>query len=202
LQGNHVQKPMKKTIPFLICVLLVFCTNKDATRKAEAQKTELKRKEIFENISTEWYFQPANFSEKSYSILQQWLEWNIFYNELLQKPQTDINAFQRKTTLLVKQIENLQSTIPDVFNQTEIQSRFSVLETKFKLLKTYITLDDISTENVIKTIAEINTEIESIANRMKTILEKNKIQYEQTEHKMLQSMDSLQQNNSSDDNRT
>jgi len=183
---------MKKLLVFIICFLAVFCTDKDAIIKAETQKAELKRKEIFEAISEKWNFNPVDFSEQTYNIVQQWPEWNNFYNELLQKPQTDISAFQRKTAQLVKQVENLQTTIPDVFNHIEIQSRFSVLETKLKMLKIYITLDDISVENVNKTTSEVNAEVISIVERMKTILEKNKIQREEGEAKMLKSLDSLQ----------
>jgi len=191
---------MKKIIVSFLCIFTIFCTKKETIRKADVQKAELKQKEIFETINTKWNFKPADFSQESYTIVQQWSEWNNFYHELLQKPQTDIGAFQRKTTQLVKQIENSQTTIPDVFNKIEMQSRFSVLETKLKLLKTYLTLDDISTENVIKTLTEINTEIESIVNRMKITLEKNKIQHEEeNEQKMLQSLDFLQKNVSTED---
>jgi len=191
---------MKKIIVSFFCIFAIFCTKKETIRREETKKTELKRKEIFDAISAKWNFKPADFSEESYIIVQQWSEWNNFYHELLQKPQTDISAFQRKTTQLIKQTENLQTTIPDIFNKIEIQSRFSVLETKLKLLKTYITLDDISTENVIKTLTEINTEIESTANRMKIILEKNKIRHEEeNEQKTLQSLDSLQKNVSNED---
>jgi len=169
-------KPMKKIVACVFCFSSVFCTNKEALHREEVKRADLKRKEIFEIISAKWNFQPTDFSKDTYSIIQEWPEWNNFYHELLQKPQTDIGAFQRKATQLAKQTESLQTTIPSVFNKVEIQSRFSVLETKLKLLKTYITLDDISTENVIKTLTEVTAEIESIANRMKVILEKNKAQ--------------------------
>jgi len=183
---------------FVVCCFTVFCTDNANILREEAKKTSIKRKEILDVISEKWDFKPADFSQESYNIIQQWAEWNNFYNELLQKPQTDISAFHRKTTQLVKQVENLQTTIPETFNKTEIQSRLSVLEAKFKILKIYITLDDISSEKIIQILTEINAEIESIVNRIKTILEKDKFQYEKSEIEMLQSLNSPQ--NSNDNN--
>jgi len=194
LQVSYCSISMKKIIVSFLCFSAIFCTDQETIRREEAKKAEIKRKEIFEAISTKWDFKPIDFSKESYNIIQQWPEWNNFYHELLQKPQTDIGAFQRKTTQLVKQTENLQTTIPYIFDKVEIQSRFSVLATKLQLLKTYITVDDISTEKVIKTLTEINTEIESIANRMKIILEKNKIKREEEVLEALKSLDSLQKN--------
>ena len=124
---------MKKIVLFILVSVLLSCTDKDAFRKEEARKAELKREEVYKVIRENWNFSPADFTEEAYTIVEQWPEWNNFYNELLQKPQTDIGAFQRKTRTLVTQSESLQSTIPEVFNVTEIQSRFTVLETKLKI---------------------------------------------------------------------
>lgn len=180
---------MKKIVFFIVSFITISaCTDKDAIRRAEAKKAEIKREEVFEAISKNWNFRPADFTEESYNIVQQWAEWNIFYNELLQKPQTDIGAFQRKTVRLVKQSEDLQSTIPEIFNVIQIQTRFTVLETKLKMLKTYITLDEIPTEDVIRTVSEANTEVESIVSRMKTILDRQKIEREEGEIEMLKSL--------------
>ncbi len=184
---------MKKIVLFILVSVLLSCTDQDAFRKEEARKAELKREEVYEVIRKNWNFSPADFTEEAYTIVEQWPEWNNFYNELLQKPQTDIGAFQRKTRTLVTQSESLQSTIPEVFNVTEIQSRFTVLETKIKMLKMYITIDDIDTKDIIRTVNEINVEVESIVSRMKTILDKNKIQIEEGEAEMLRSLDSLRQ---------
>lgn len=184
---------MKKIVLFILVSVLLSCTDQDVFRKEEARKAELKREEVYEVIRENWNFMPADFTEEAYNIVEQWPEWNNFYNELLQKPQTDIGAFQRKTRTLVTQSESLQSTIPEVFNVTEIQSRFKVLETKLKMLKMYITIDDIDTEDIVRTVNEINVEVESIVSRMKTILDKNNIQREEGEAEMLQSLDSLRQ---------
>ncbi len=133
-------------------------------------------------------FKPADFTEETYAIVQQWSEWNTFYNELLQKPQTDIGAFQRKTKTLIDLSYSLHSTIPPIFNIVQIQSRFMVLDTKLKMLKTYLSLDTIPMEETTEIISAINTEIESIVNRMTTILIKNKIQKEEGEMELLNSI--------------
>lgn len=179
---------MKKSALFIVFLVIISCQDKDAVRREEAQKAVIKREELFKEISKNWNFKIADFTEESYDIVQDWAEWNVFYNELLQKPQTDIGAFQRKTNTLVKQVEALHSTIPDVFNVTQIQARFTVLETKLKMLKTYINLDEIPSEDIIRTVSEINVEVESIVSRMKTILDKQKIDREEGEIEMLESI--------------
>ena len=179
---------MKKLFLLIISIVLFSCQDKDAIRREEAKKAEVKREELFKEINKNWIFKTADFTEESYDIVQNWAEWNSFYHELLQKPQTDIGAFQRKANTLVKQVEVLHSTIPEIFNVTQIQSRFLVLDTKLKMLKTYITLDDIPSEDVIRIVQEINVEVESIVNRMKTILDKQKIEREEGEIEMLESI--------------
>lgn len=179
---------MKKSVLFIIFLIVISCTDKDAIRREEAQKAVIKREELFKEISKNWNFKTADFTEETYDIVQDWAEWNVFYNELLQKPQTDIGAFQRKANTLVKQVEALHSTIPEVFNVTQIQSRFMVLDTKLKMLKIYINLDEIPSEDVINTVSEINVEVESVVSRMKTILDKQKIEREEGEIEMIQSI--------------
>jgi|SRR5690554_2490203 len=187
---------MKKHIFILFAfVFFLSCQNKDAIRREEARKAEIKKEELFQEINKNWNFKTADFTEETYNIVQQWPEWNNFYNELLRKPQTDIGAFQRKANTLVNQSEAMQSTIPEFFNVTQIQSRFLVLDTKLKMLKTYIHLDEISSEDVINRVEEINTEVASIVNRMKTILERSHFEKEEGEEEMLHSLsiDSLRQ---------
>lgn len=179
---------MRTFFLFIVLLLTISCTDSDAIRKENALKAAQKEQEIFKLLSQKWIFKPADFSEESYNIVQQWSEWNTFYNELLQKPQTDIGAFQRKTKNLIDLSYALHSTIPPVFNIVQIQSRFMVLETKLKMLKTYISLNDIPIDETIKTIEAINTEIESIVNRMATVLTKNKIQREEGEIELLNSI--------------
>lgn len=187
---------MKKHIfTFFAFVLFLSCQDKDAIRREEARKAEIKQEELFQEISKNWNFKTADFTEETYNIVEQWPEWNNFYNELLQKPQTDIGAFRRKANTLVNQSEAMQSTIPEFFNVTQIQSRFLVLDTKLKMLKTYINLDEVSSQDVIKTVEEINIEVASIVNRMKTILDRSRFEKEEGEEEMLQSLsiDSLRQ---------
>src|SRR5690606_22596399 len=102
---------MKKHIFTFFAFLLFFsCQDKDAIRREEARKAEIKQVELFKEISKNWNFKTADFTEETYNIVQQWPEWNNFYNELLQKPQTDIGAFRRKANTLVNQSEAMQST--------------------------------------------------------------------------------------------
>ncbi len=179
---------MRTFFLFIIILLTASCTDNDAIRKENAKKATQKEQEIFSALSEKWVFKPADFTEETYAIVQQWSEWNTFYNELLQKPQTDIGAFQRKTKTLIDLSYSLHSTIPPIFNIVQIQSRFMVLDTKLKMLKTYLSLDTIPMEETTEIISAINTEIESIVNRMTTILIKNKIQKEEGEMELLNSI--------------
>lgn len=184
---------MRTFFLFIFILLTVSCTDSDAIRKENAKKAAQKEQEIFSKLSEKWVFKPAEFTEETYAIVQQWSEWNIFYNELLQKPQTDVAAFQRKSKSLIDLSMALHSTIPEVFNVVQLQSRFVVLETKLKMLKTYISLDDIPLEKTLELITTINSELASIVNRMATILAKNKIQREEGEIELLNSITHPQQ---------
>ena len=63
---------MKKIVLFILVSVLLSCTDKDAFRKEEAQKAELKREEIYDIIRKNWNFKPADFNEEAYSIVEQW----------------------------------------------------------------------------------------------------------------------------------
>lgn len=178
---------MKKIICVLTVLLFLACTE-DADKKQQKLESEKLRKELFQKISSNWKFIPAEFSEETFSIVQDWLEWNNFYHELLQKPQTDIGAFKRKAKKLVGQSEVLRTTIPPVFNTTQVQSRLVVIESKIKLLDMYLSVEEIPTEDVVNLISQINVEVQSVVNRMNTILEKRTILMEDGEEQMLREL--------------
>lgn len=185
---------MKKLLLFSLVVLLFSCQDKEAIRKENALKAAQKTEETYNAISKSWRFYNTGFSPEALQATEDWMEWNSFITELQQKPQTDIGAFQKKTKKLVEKAEALSTTIPPVFNKIQIQSRIDVLITKFKMLNTYIHLDDIPVEKVLQMIDEINTDLASIVSRMETILEKSRILQEEGENEMLRMMnDSLRQ---------
>lgn len=185
---------MKKLLLFSLVVLLFSCQDKEAIRKENALKAAQKTEETYNAISKSWRFYNTGFSPEALQATEVWMEWNSFITELQQKPQTDIGAFQKKTKKLVEKAEALSTTIPPVFNKIQIQSRIDVLITKFKMLNTYIHLDDIPVEKVLQMIDEINTDLASIVSRMETILEKSRILQEEGENEMLRMMnDSLRQ---------
>src|SRR5690606_30383084 len=185
---------MKKLFLLSLVVMLFSCQDKEALRRENALKAAQKTEEAYVAISKSWRFYNTGFSPEAQQATEDWMEWNSFITELQQKPQTDIGAFRKKTKTLVAKTEALGATLPEVFNKIQVQSRIDVLITKFKMLDTYIHLDDIPVEKVLQIVDEINTDLASIVSRMETILEKSRILREEGEGEMLRMMnDSLRQ---------
>lgn len=176
---------MRGVFLLVITLVLAACTDTEAMKKKELLERSQKDKQLFEQLSSNWDFKPVDFTEDTYQIVHSWAEWNIFYTELLQKPQFNLDAFRLKINTLVKQSEDMQSTIPEVFNTVEIQSRFVVLDTKLQMLKTYLRLDEIPMDKVLFIRAEITVEIDGIAKRMKAILDKRQRVPEEGEQELL-----------------
>lgn len=176
---------MRGAFMFVIIFVLGACTNAEALKQKELLERNQKDKQLFEILSKNWNFKPIDFTEDTYELIHNWAEWNIFYTELLQKPQSDLDAFRIKINTLVKQSAEVKSTIPEMFNTTEIQSRFEVLDTKLQMLKTYLSVDDIPTDKVSVIGSEITTDIDGIAKRMKATLDKNQRIFEEGEEELL-----------------
>lgn len=170
-------------------VLMLFSCKDNSAENAVLIANNIKEKELkFQNISKAWNFAPRTLSPESQSIINNWNEWRLFNNELLQKPKTTIGAFQRKTKVLVQKSEVLITTIPPSISQPQIKARLMAMITKLKALHTFINLDRIPEKKVIPMIVDLNIEINVIQDQIEEIVRRSQIQKEEGEMEMLNTL--------------
>jgi len=179
---------MKQPIWFLFIALISLSScNDDNKLRLEAQKKEAQRKEvIFKTINKGWDFQSAPVNDVAQNSLSFWSQWRTFMDELSQKPQSSISAFQKKSKALTKKVTEMKDNIPDQYNTPSIKSRISILLTNVSLLDMYLHLSQIPAQKVVRQITEINLELIALQREMDKVDMKMKIPIEFGESEMLQ----------------
>lgn len=182
---------MKIQFSYILFLLLILVSCKDdlAKRNAENAKDIKKKEIIFDNINKGWNFntQPANAT--SQSLINTWVEWRVFLDELSQKPKSTIGAFQKKAKTLSKRASELSINIPGPYNKPEIKSRIAVLTTKINSLNLYINLDEIPDQKVTTLVTEINIELASLQSQLDEIVRKKLIPKEEGESDLIKMLD-------------
>lgn len=179
-----------KFITFFVCLFVLFsCQDEDSIRAKERLKTIKKSELLFEKINNSWDFKEINTTPEVQSILNSWNQWNDFSLELEQKPKSSINAFRKKAIALSKKAENLNNSIPAIFNNPQVKSRISIIITQLHTLDLYINLDQIPVEKVVVIIPNVNKGLQSLDAQFQEILRKEKIPLEQGEADMIRMLD-------------
>ncbi|WP_211518739.1 hypothetical protein [Flavobacterium humi] len=184
---------MKYTITLCLLIALLFPACKDDSKIHEIEITKaLKEKELaFNTINKTWNFGPRNLSPEAQSMLGNWMEWRLFISELNQKPKGTIGAFQRKVSVLVKQAEAMNTSIPQRIDKPQIKSRMMALVTKIKSLDTFINLDRIPEKKIVGIITDLNTEVYAFQDQIEEIVRRSHIQREEGEQEMLNSINGM-----------
>lgn len=179
-----------KLITFIIPLILLFsCQDEDAIREKERLRNAEKSEVIFEKINKGWNLNVAASTPEVASILKNWNQWNAFSKELEQKPKSSINAFRKKAIALSKKAEELNTNIPDKFDNPQVKSRISIIITQLHALDLYINLDKIPADKVVGIIPNVNKGIKSLEEQFQEILRKEKIPLEQGEADMIKMLD-------------
>ena len=176
---------------YILLVSIVFfsCNGTDEKRVAENLKESNKQETVFENINKSWNFSNPTLSPGSQAIVTNWAEWRLLLTELNQKPRSTIGAFQIKAKALTKRITDLNNNIPPQFNKPEIRARIAVLTSKINSINLFINLHDIPDKKITELIADVNTELSSLAQQMDEIVRKSSIPKEEGESEMLRMLD-------------
>jgi len=148
-----------------------------------------KNETIFNNINRGWVFEILPIEPDTQSKINSWMEWRNFINEINQKPKSSIAAFQKKSSVLVKKVSDLNNTIPVFFAKPQIKSRITVLTTKVKSLDLFIHLNQIPDAKVVKLVSEINMEIEYLQLQMEEMVTLSKIPMEDGEEDIIRMKD-------------
>ena len=174
---------------FISLFVLFSCQDEDVIREKERLKNAEKSEVIFQKINNGWDFDIPTSTTEVQSILKNWSQWNDFSREIEQKPKSSINAFRKKAITLSKKVEDLNTNIPEKFNNPQVKSRISILVTQLHQLDLYINLDQIPADKVIAIIPNVNKGLQSLESQFQEILRKEKIPMEQGEADMIKMLD-------------
>lgn len=171
-------------VVFLVFVLFS-CKNENEKRRAESIKDLKKKEVIFSNIEKSWVFNSKPINSAAQDKATSWKEWRAFLTEIEQKPKKTIGAFQKKSAELSKKVMDLNTFLPDEFNNPQMKSRIGILVTKVRMLDLYIHLAAIPDQKVVALIPEINTQLVALQSQMDKIAQKSKIPLEEGESELL-----------------
>jgi len=179
-----------RAILFLLLTsfFLISCTD-FAEQTEQSEKLAQKNALVFQTISKKWNFVFPQAKPEIEKVLLSWNEWEQFKKELQQKPRTSLLAFQMKIKNVSGKADSLSLTVPEIYNNRQVKSRLVTMTTKIKSLDTFIHLQDIPEEKVIRLIAEINTEINGIYRQWDEIVIKAAIPKEIGEDQMIRALD-------------
>ncbi|TRX39503.1 hypothetical protein [Flavobacterium restrictum] len=174
---------------FLLVLALNSCKNDDQKRQIENEKDAKKKEVIYTTINKGWVFYDTPINDVAQSTMGFWVQWRSFMEEIAQKPQKTIGAFQQKAKALSKKAIALNDNIPPQYSNPAIKSRISALITQVRLLDLYIHLDNIPEKKVVVLVSEINVQLASLQRQMDKIVEKSKIPKEEGESDLLKMKD-------------
>lgn len=185
---------MYKSIAFLFLSFFLFSCEEDTT-KAENEKIIAKNNQTFNLINSVWDLKTPALSATVENDVANWNEWQQFEIEINQKPKSNLTAFQLKTKNISSKIDSLQLNIPPLFDKPQVKSRIAALNTKIKLLDTFIHLTDVPQDKIKQLIPEINAEINALVGQWEEINIKKRIPKEVGEEFMIKALDTARNAN-------
>ncbi|MFC4738562.1 hypothetical protein ACFO3U_00990 [Flavobacterium ponti] len=179
---------MYKSI-FIFIISLLFISCNDETTQEDNEKIIAKNKQTFNLLSSIWDLKVPTLSPTAENEVSNWNEWQQFVIEINQKPKSNLTAFQLKTKNISSKIDSLQLNIPSQFNIPQVKSRIAALDTKIKMLDSFIHLTDVPQNKIKELIPEINEEMKSLVGQWEEIIIKKRIPKEVGEEYMIQALD-------------
>lgn len=180
----------KQLIGLLALIILIISCKNDNNQRAIEQEKDIKKKEVvFENINKDWNFIVPNLNPQAQILVNNWVEWRLFKEDISRKPKSSIGAFQQKSKSLSKKASDLNLTIPSLIATTAVKSRISVLITQIKMLELYMNLQQIPYEKVKLLVPEINLGIASLNAQFEELIRKQQIPLEKGESDMIRMLD-------------
>ena len=182
---------MKKKLFGVVALLIltIGCKNDDNQRAIEQEKDIKKKELVFESINKDWNFNVPTLNPQTQVLLNNWVEWRLFKEDINRKPKSSIGAFQQKSKSLSKKVTDLSLAIPPAVATTAVKSRISVLTTQIKMLELYMNLQQIPYEKVKVLVPEINLGIASLNAQFEEINRKQQIPLEKGESDMIRMLD-------------
>lgn len=172
----------------MVIAVLVSCKDFEEGNEDTA-KILKKQEEVFQALSKKWTFVFPSSKPETTKIISEWNEWQQFKRELEVKPKTSILAFQSKVKTISKKTDSLRFTVPEPFNIPQVKSRLITLNTKIKSMETFINLEEIPKQRILKLVTEINEEIKGVYVQCDEVIIKREIPKEIGEEEMIRALD-------------
>lgn len=185
---------MYKSI-FIFLISLLFASCNEDGNQIDHEKIIAKNKETFNLVNSIWNLKTPDLSPAAQNEVAGWNEWQQFVIEINQKPKSNLTAFQLKSKNISAKIDSLQFSIPATLDQPQVRSRMSSLNTKIKMLDTFIHLTDVPQHKIKELIPEINSEITALVSQWEEIIIKRSIPREAGEDYMIQALDTARNAN-------
>ena len=185
---------MYKSI-FIFIISLLFLSCNDETTQEDNEKIIAKNEQTYNLVNSIWNLKTPALSPTVENEVSSWNEWQQFVIEINQKPKSNLTAFQLKTKNISSKIDSLQLNIPIQFNIPQVKSRIAALDTKIKMLDTFIHLTDVPQNKIKELIPEINEEMASLVGQWEEIIIKKRIPKEIGEDYMIKALDTIRNAN-------
>ena len=178
---------MKYIFPvvLLLSSLLISCAEDNQTDKINSELAQNYNDSILNLIDKNWNFKIPIANAVAKSELEDWQNWNAFVNELNQKPIKSLSAYRSKTDNLTRISEDLIQSIPQKLAKPQITSRLNNLNANIKHLNSFISLQIIPVDKVIKLQGYITSDVNSIFTQIEEIVIIKNIPLEKGESEMI-----------------
>jgi hypothetical protein len=187
LQCKSVPMNYLKILAFAGMSLLVLsCKDDEKLRIIETQRAQKVNDSILKVISNNWHFDVPPPTPKVAQRLSGWNEWEQFNNELHQKPTSTLEAFRRKSKVLVTKANLIRNNIPQFFDKPQVRARLGVVITKIEMIYTYMSIEVIPDKKIITLIHDVTRELDATQTQLDEIIRYSEIPKEEGEQEMLQ----------------
>lgn len=174
---------------------MLFISCNEDNNQIDNEKVIAKNKQTFNLVNSIWNLKTPVLSSAAQNEVASWNAWQQFVIEINQKPKSNLTAFQLKTKNISSKIDSLQFSIPETFDKPQVRSRITSLNTKIKMLDTFIHLTDVPQHKIKELIPEINSEIAALVSQWEEIIIKRSIPKEVGEDYMIQALDTTRNAN-------
>lgn len=173
-------------IVLLLSSLLLSCSEDNQTDKINREIAQNYNDSILKIIDKNWNFKIPMANAVAKFELSDWQNWNAFIVELNQKPIKSLSSYRSKTDNLTRISDELILTIPPKLAKPQITSRLNNLNANIKHLNSFISLQTIPVNKIIKLQDYITSDVNSIFTQIEEMVIIKNIPLEKGESQMIQ----------------
>lgn len=166
---------MKYIIKILfVSWLLVQCDKKpEATSTVE--QSAVSGDSVLVVMKKNWKFDQIQYPAEAYAVLNNWDNWRIFFQNLQKRPTNSLRAYKEQVKMLLSDVESVESSVPEGFQNPRIFSRINVLKTHLQQLDMYLELNPLPLKDIQSLLPKIDKDIRVVIFQFKEKIEKDKL---------------------------